>query len=166
MMQKDTTMCLVIRAAIVAALVLALPALGDIERRPPTSIAKIAEFEGVKVRYQERGGMYSITIRLDPKNGFMGANNGTFARLRLKDASGELVGIAEIRNRFDFPDGSIIGPVDGSTSGRSLYIEFSCSGASIRHSEIYFYNKLEEGSPSQTVSLRDLLQISEAVSGR
>lgn len=158
-------MPLVIRTVIVFALMLALPALGDIGRRPPTTIARNAELEGVKVVCRKSEGMYSITIRLDPANVFMGANSGTFARLRLKDASGELVGITEIRNRFDLPDGAILGPFNGGSPGRSLYIEFSCSSALIAHSEIYFYNKVAKGSPSQIVALRDLLQISKSVRG-
>ncbi|MCU0796929.1 MAG: hypothetical protein MUF31_13460 [Akkermansiaceae bacterium] len=147
------------RSAFLAVLMIVVPAFGDVERKAPTTIAEMAKIEGVRVNCVVADGMCSLKIRLDPTNLFMGANSATYARLTLKDASGEVVGSTEIRTRLDFPEGAVIGPITDGVIRHSLYVEFSCSTASLGHSEIYFYNKVAKGSPSQRVALSNLLEV-------
>jgi hypothetical protein len=147
------------RTLILLLLALATPAWSDADRRPPVSIAKLATVNGVKVSYKIDGEVCSISIQLDAGNEFMGANNGTVAQLQLKDEAGSLVGSVAVRNRLDFPDGAILGPFKGTSLGPSLFIEFSCRTALLKHSVIGFSNRIALRQPSQVVTLRDLLEI-------
>jgi hypothetical protein len=98
-------------------------------------------------------------FHLNAGNEFMGANNGTVAQLQLKDEAGSLVGSVAVRNRLDFPDGEILGPFKGTSLGPSLFIEFSCRTALLKHSVIGFSNRIALRQPSQVVTLHDLLEI-------
>ncbi len=95
----------------------------------------------------------------------MGADNATVAHLQLKDEDGLPVGSVAIRNRMDFPDGAVLGPFDGTSLGPSLFIEFSCRTAFLKHSMIGFSNRIALRQPSQVVTLRDLLDLKEQEQG-
>jgi hypothetical protein len=64
-----------------------------------------------------------------------------------------------VRNRLDFPDGAILGPFKGTSLGPSLFIEFSCRTALLKHSVIGFSNRIALRQPSQVVTLRDPLEM-------
>jgi len=154
-----------LRTVILLLIALATPARSDADRRPPINIAKLATVNGVKVNYRIDGEVCRISIQLDAGNEFMGANDGTVAQLQLKDEAGLLVGSVAVRNRLDFPDGAMLGPVDGTSLGPSLFIEFSCRTAFLKHSVIGFSNRIALRQPSQVVTLRDLLEIKELEQG-
>ena len=150
-----------LRITMLALLALAGPAesaMGDMPLAERISIARFAKLEGVKVDFKEEGQLCRITIEMDPRNEIVRVDKATSVFLDLRDRNDSPVAGVELRSRFDFPEGTIVGPFDDSAHP-SLLFEVSCRKELLEQSSIRIRTPMIMGQGAVDVLLGDLFDI-------
>lgn len=153
-----------IRITMISLLALAGPAIGDMPLRERISIARFAKLEGVKVDFKEEGRLCHITIEMDPRNEIIRVWEGTRVFLDLRDQEDLPVAEVEVRSRFDFPEGAIVGPFE-DTAHLSMFVEISCRKELLEQSSIRLRTPVVKGQGAVDVLLGNLFEIEKRKQG-